>query len=142
MHELTLQCVTRRRYTHKSTAYNGLMRSCRPRISVGASGVRTVVVGHGQFQRRRRGGGDVDVVVDGRECAEELDPGPEPHDVVGRADEQCPRGRLLPAGHQAPQLPHLLPAQRCAGRARRRTPPAPAGAGPPPLLHDASSGLW
>ena len=68
---------------------------------------------------QRRAAGDA---VDGRERPEELEPGPEPRDVVGGAGEQGPRGRLLRAGHQPPQLPHLPP-QRRAGRARRRPPP-------------------
>jgi hypothetical protein len=80
------------------------------------------LVGGGGLQRRRGGGG--------AERREELDLGPEARDVVSGAEEQAPRGRVLPAGHQPPQLPHL-PSER---RPRRRRPPPPPTAAPTLLL--------
>lgn len=59
-----------------------------------------------------------------RERPEELHPGPELRDVVGRADEQPVGGHNRRPGHQPPQLPHLPP--------HRRRPPATARAQRPP----------
>lgn len=54
--------------------------------------------------------------------SEELDPCPEPDDVVGGAEEQAVGRHRGAAGHQAPQLPHLAPQRRCG------PPPVPASA--------------